>query len=150
MNWKFVGCQGLVIVGIVFLASLNNTDISDRMYVLRVVIISFLFVFLLGLHFQSCWRHKKKLKQQDQILNSSVEEIKTECGCIGGEVRRLKAEIEQLKSKKNEPLNSDRALIKDFYNFLLVKWAQEHKAPFTGKDYKDIEGQFEKYKKTNS
>lgn len=150
MNWKFVGCQVLVITGIVFLASLNNADISDRMYVLRVAVIVLLFVFLLGLYFQSYWRYKKKLKQQDQILNSSVEAIKTECGCIEGEVRKLKAEIEQLKSKKNEPLNSDRALIKDFYNFLLVKWAQEHNAPFTGKDYKDIEGQFEKYQKTNS
>lgn len=147
MNWKFVGCQGLVIVGIVFLASWDSAEISARMYVLRVVVISILSLFLLLLHFQLYFGHKKKIEQKNKFLNSSVEAIKIECECIAGDIQRLKVEIEQLKSKKIEPLNSDKVSIKEFYNFLLIKWAQENKAPFTGKNYMDIEEQFEKYKK---
>lgn len=147
MSWKFIGCQGLVIIGIVLLASLNSSGISDRMYVLRVVVIVVLSVFLFRLNFQSYWKPKKKMKQQEQILASSVEEMKIELRCMTGDIQKLKDDIKQLESKPTEPLDSNRASVKDFYNFLLIKWAQEKNAPFTGKNYKDIEEQFEKYQK---
>ena len=163
MNWIVVECNLVLIIGIVVLASLETGN--GNAFLLRAVVIFLLVILVFCLPLLNAWyinaSEKMKIESKlceyakeylytkgmkencslDEKKDSEKKEPQKEIAELENEIVELKKIISETKKTKDEN--------KNFYNFLLLKWAKENKAPFTKEKFVDIEKQFEEFQKSS-
>ncbi|MDE6216737.1 hypothetical protein [Bacteroides sp.] len=153
MNWKVTECYLGALIGIIVLACWETE--SDRMFLLHLVgiIVLIVFIFLIpwlaGRHIRTSEDAKKDAEARDFLKEYiRTEEMKkvyqTEKIKRLEEAReKLKNELKQVKNTLNGKAEDYEKHLSDFYDFLLVKLAEENKLLFSEKGFKELNDEFQ-------
>lgn len=153
MNWKVTECYLVALIGIIVLACWETK--SDSMFWLHVAGIIGLIVFILLMPLLTYWyvRIFENAKKDAELRDFLKEYIRTEemkkvyqaenIKRLEKAYEKLKNELEQVKNTVDGKTEDCKKRLSDFYNFLLIKLAEEKDLLFSKKGFKELNEEFQ-------